>query len=786
MKKMKNRNYWLLILSLLGINCLTAQIQNNTAVYIGDNGESYLASGNYYFGATPAVTITSRTPSNYGKLSFAAGATWSGASDSHYIDGYARTYGNSSFVMPVGQSGVYAPAQVIPTTTTGVDAGYYRSGAGTIGNTLASTVNAISTVEYWNIKGSTSAIVAVSWRSSSNISTLTGGNINRLTIIGWNGTSWNEIPSVVDATSFLGGSSSLTTGSITSTSAVDLTTYNYFSLGTKGVSCADLITSSGITKTWNGSWSPSAPTLADPVIINAAYNGNLSCNSLVLNADITLANGQVVEIVNGASGSGKIIMASEASLVQRNDSASAPKIELTKVTNPMRRLDFVYLSSPINNPTTYFADLANSNKVAVNGNFGAQSLSPFYDFITYNAAGTTRITATASTTPVGIGHSAAVRSQAPYSTDQSTGAWYTEKYPISIKTSGDSNNGTVSIAIPPNGWIYVGNPYPSAINGEKLLDATGTNMRKALYFWTFNTPRVAWNNSGSNYTNADYATWNYTGGVAVCPTCQIPTGKIASMQSVLMRGIVPTASTLEITNCMRETTGNDNFFKVNKKVDDKFRLNLLGADESFCQTLIAYSENGTLGFDSGYDASKIASTTSSLTTLIGTTKCAIQTRSVFDDTDVVPLQIDTPVSQNLTISLATKEGIFTNGSVQIFLHDILLGIYHNLGQGPYQFVQSETSNNTRFEVVYRDATLGNQELTSVNALAFIKDQTFNAQAKIDMKQIIIYDMAGRKVQTYDNINASIINRPFYHAQGVYIAKIELTNGIVVSTKLINQ
>jgi hypothetical protein len=783
---MKNRNYWLLILSFLGTSCLTAQVQNNTSVYIADGTEAYLASGSFYFGNSPASTGTSRTSLVYGKLSFGAGATWAGASDSHYIDGYAGTWGNSSFVMPIGQSGVYAPVQVIPSASTGVDAAYFRSNPATIGSALANTVGAVSTIEYWNIKGSSSAIVSVSWRSSSNISVLTGGNINRLSILGWNGSSWNEIPSVVDTTSFLGGSSSLTTGSIASTSPVDLATYSYFTLGIKKPSCFELTPASGITKTWDGVWSPSEPTLADHAVINSAYSGSLSCNSLELHADITLANGQVAEIVNDVTGTGTIIMASEASVVQRNDLATAPKIEITKVTNPMRRLDYVYLSSPIDNPATYFADLANKNKVAVNGNFGTQTLSPFYDFTTYNAAGTARVAATAATTPIGTGHSASVRSQPPYSADQSPGAWYTEKYPISIKTSGPTNNGTISVAIPPNGWMYVGNPYPSAISGEKLLDAAGTNMRKTLYFWTFNTPRVSWSNTGSNYTNADYATWNYSGGVAACPTCQIPTGKIASMQSVLMRGIVPTASTLEITNCMRETSGNDNFFRTGSSVDNKFRLNLLGADNSFCQTLIVYSENGTLAYDSGYDGMKIASTTSSLTSLIGTTKCAIQTRPPFEDTDAVPLQVDTPVSQTLTVSLATKEGVFDHGNVPVYLHDILLGIYHNLSMGPYQFVQSETSNNSRFEVVYRNPTLGNPDLDTINALAFVKDQTFNAQAQIDMKQITIYDMAGRLIQTYNNINGTLINGPFHHAQGVYIAKIALTNGMVVAVKLINQ
>ena len=103
-----------------------------------------------------------------------------------------------------------------------------------------------------------------------------------------------------------------------------------------------------------------------------------------------------------------------------------------------------------------------------------------------------------------------------------------------------------------------------------------------------------------------------------------------------MRGIVPVASTLPITNCMRETTGNDNFFRSSDtNNDDKFRLNLTGDVDSFCQTLIGYSNDATLDYDNGLDAIKITSTTASITTLIGATKYAIQTRPAFQESDIV-------------------------------------------------------------------------------------------------------------------------------------------------------
>lgn len=765
---------------------LHAQVQNNESIYIADTGSFYLATENFNFGNVPAFTVTSRTPSVYGKLAFASGTSWSGASNIHYIDGYARFIGASAFTFPIGQSGVYAPARVVPTNSNGVDAAYYRNNPNIVGTTVDSGISSLSNIEYWDIRGtSVDATISISWRSSSNVETLTSSVLANLTIAGWNGTSWVAIPSTFDTISIFGSQSSLTEGSITTDSNVNLSTYTYFTLASLLNNCTPLIASSGDVKTWNGTWSPSIPTLADPVIINAPYSGNLACNSLTLNSDITLANGQVVEIVHGVSGSGKIIMSSEASVVQRNPSSLAPNIQMTKVTNPMRRYDYVFLSSPINNTTTYFSDLANKNNVAVNGNFGSQTMSAFESFRTFDAAGLAAINATAANSPVGRGFSASVRSLAPYSTSNTAGAWFTQKFPIHIKTTGIANNGNVSVTVPSNGWARIGNPYPSPIDGIELLDAVGSNVRKTLYYWTFNTPRQTIANPG-NYNNADFATWNLSGGVAVCPTCQVPTGRIATMQSVLVKASNATSTTFNITNCMRESTGNNNFFRLNTSTD-RFWLNLNGSSDSFSQTLIAYSENGTLGYDDGFDSQKMGGVLSSqLTTLIGSSRYAIQTRPEFFITDEVPVQVDQVNGETLTISIGNKEGIFNDASVNIFLYDTLLNQYHNLTQASYTYTPLVANDSDRFKIVYQTSALINPEYTAFNSIATINNEMLIIQANKTMLDITIYDITGKYICSYDAKNRNEFKSPFTYAEGFYIAKIKLESGEIVTQKLINR
>lgn len=778
------RYLFFLLAYLIGIHLTSAQMFNNGSMYIHDGVSVYVSSGTYYFANPSQGTFTSRG-SGPGVLAFGPGVNTVGESNAHFVDGYAATYEANSFVLPVGQSGVLAPLKVQSSANVETRAAYFRSTPTFVGSALAFSIASISNVEYWQLNGNQPTVIAISWRSSSNISGLVGGNLNRLTIAGWDGNAWNEIPSIIDNTSFSGTASSMTSGSITSITPIDLSTFTHFTLGVKAPSCLPLEIPSGITRTWNGTWDGPTPTLADAVVINAPYTGSLQCNSIVLNADVTVIDGQTLDIVNGATGPGKVIMSSEASLVQRNDSASAPNIQLTKVTNPMRRLDYVFLSSPINNMTTYMANLTNRFSTAVNGNFGLYPASAFYFFQTYNTTGTAYVTASASNVPIGKGLSAVVASQAPYATTTTAGSWFTEKYPVYIRTTGTTNNGVIPVSIPANGWLFLGNPYPSAISGEKLLDAVGSTMRKTLYFWTHSTPRASWNNSGSNYNNADFATWNYSGGVAACSGCQVPNGKIASMQSVLMRSITPTTTTLNLNNCLREVTGNDNFFRVTPT--DRFWLNLIGSNGSFCQALIAYSPSATVDEDQGYDSLKLGGATSaSLTSLIGSSRYAIQTRSSFEVSDEVPLQVDRPNVETLQIVLDSKEGVFSEGDVSIFLIDNLLGTSHNLTtDGPYSFVQSSLNDSTRFKIVYQTQLSTPEFSEGSKAFSYILENQFFAQASETIESIQIFDLNGRKVAHYPNINARLVQHPFQQAQGVYLVKIYLQNGFVYDQKLIN-
>ncbi|TDP61139.1 T9SS type A sorting domain-containing protein [Flavobacterium dankookense] len=765
-------------------NSLCGQSINSGTIYVSDNSEYFIQNGNLDFdNISNATTQTTRTDANYGKVSFTQNSGWINASDAHFLDGYGRSYSPDLFILPVGQSGIFAPVGVDPVNDLGIDGAYFASAPSAVGTTLGFGISSVSTTEYWRVLGSSSKIT-LTYRASSNATFISANNLPNLIIAGWNGTQWEEIPSSLDPVSILGGTSTLISGSITSTSEVNLATYQYFTLAGKD-GCAPLIASSGNIKTWNGGWSPSPPTLADPVIINSPYSGtSFVCNSLELNSNVTLADDTSVEIVNGVTGSGKIIMSSEAIVVQRNATSLAPNIELTKSTRPMRRYDYVYWGTPI--AGNFFSQL---NGAVAQGFITPGAFDLKYKFVPGPAPGNGWQNLT--TTETGKGYIMRVKQQAPFVDDATANA-------IDLKFAGVSNNGDVQVniiyntaATSPTSKTHhnlVANPYPSAIDAGLFLKEN-TDIDGVVYLWAAKTPYPG----TGNYTQADFAAWNLSGTVNTSPIPTEINGKIASGQGFIVRAL--NSGSVTFTNCMRLTStgSNGNFFRTSASEEttetkDKFKVNLTTSNNVFSQILIAYSENSTAGYDRLYDATKFSTSTSQLYSLLDdNTKLAINGKGVFDATDIVKLGLskDTSEVQEYSMTVSEKEGVFLTDDVKIYLHDKTLNQYHDFDNGAYSFFINGTATNDRFEVVYQTEALSNTDYDNIMADVFLTKEVVLGSANEIIESLAIYDVAGRLVENFKKVNNLQFSYPFHHAEGVYIAKLKLDNGKIFTKKLIN-
>ncbi len=55
-----------------------------------------------------------------------------------------------------------------------------------------------------------------------------------------------------------------------------------------------------------------------------------------------------------------------------------------------------------------------------------------------------------------------------------------------------------------------------------------------------------------------------------------------------------------------------------------------------------------------------------------------------------------------------------------------------------------------------------------------------------MEKVELFDVTGRKIESYNTENRKSIFKPFYHAEGIYIAQIKFSDGTTASAKLINK
>ncbi|MBD2699169.1 hypothetical protein IC229_00875 [Spirosoma sp. BT702] len=166
---------------------------------------------------------------------FAVGASHTGASDASHVNGYAEEAGHATFTFPIGNGTTYRSAGISSASTAvNYRAAYFSvnpssatlpTGAPFSTAARAAGVNAVSTVEYWDIDGSSAASITLSWNAASNLTTLTGGNPNLLIIVGWNGSQWVNLGRAG------GVSGTLTsTGTITATN-VTPDTYTAYTFG---------------------------------------------------------------------------------------------------------------------------------------------------------------------------------------------------------------------------------------------------------------------------------------------------------------------------------------------------------------------------------------------------------------------------------------------------------------------------------------------------------------------------------------------------------------------------
>ena len=596
---------------------------------------------------------------------------------------------------------------------------------------------------------------------------------------------------------------------------------------------------------WDGtSWS-ATPDITTAATINGNYNtsthGSFSACTLNINTGFTLTvnDSTYVAIENDVVVDGNMVVESKGAFVQNNDLATVTEngtITVEKYTPPLNAwYEYVYWSSPVVGET-------------IGSGLSDSDYRRRYKFNAQNFLDATKESNNNGAVDTGqddiddngndwqwVNGSTAMQSGVGYASTHDEIIFNSTpgSLPRTMKYTfeGPFNNGVVSVFVyrndaelNDNNWNLIGNPYPSAIDVVDFFDQnlyhsvnnpTGT-LEGNIYLWSHHTVPSSSNNGNEqiNFSTSDYAMINGSGGVAggdgetpdtKIPSCQgffVHYSNDGFVQSV--NGSVKQGEVI-FNNAMRvaDTNSNSKFFRVSgdkredKEIPNKLWINLTSDNGIFSQTLVSYLDGATDGDDgSYYDA--IKNTSSGVAAFLYTSisesskKYAIQGKEKnslsLNENIKLGFKTSINVATLYKLSISKLEGGFL-GSHNIFLKDNLLQKVHDLSSSDYTFSSDVGEFNNRFQIVFNDNALTfNEALHDDFSVSIIDlgNDLVNFKTSNDLKiaNIKIYDTFGRELynfeaqKTSENYNLSKLTNT------MYISKITLSNGAVITKKAI--
>ncbi|MDD7888157.1 T9SS type A sorting domain-containing protein [Flavivirga sp. 57AJ16] len=599
---------------------------------------------------------------------------------------------------------------------------------------------------------------------------------------------------------------------------------------------------SAITTTWSsGTWSNGLPSLGKHVIIDDDYDTSVggiqtsfSACSITLNPgyNLNIANATYIEVDNDlvVDTDSHLTVQPYGSFIQNNDAGA---ITVNGDINVIKRTSFInawyeytYWSSPVSGETigTALAESQPGRRYS----FNASQFNDAYAETNNNNVfvlgqddfddeGNDWQSVDSSTPMVpGVGY-AAMHSKTGFP------PLFPPPYQFDYTFEGPFNNGVINVPVYRNdvttldfNWNLIGNPYPSAIDIDAFMTQNmypAGPLEGAIYFWSQYMPpsSTANGNEDLNFSAADYAVYNVGVGGIQGGDPTTPNGFIPSGQAFLVSfsDTYPTSTgTVVFNNSMRSLSlspDNSQFFKTanskskNNSTSNKLWIDLTSDNGIFNQILIGYVEGATNNDDgSFYDANKIVApkTPASLYSTIKNSvkKFVIQGKAVnsldADETIALGFTTNIDVATLYTLSIAQLQGDFLTNNT-IYLKDNVLDKVHNLSESEYTFTSNPGEFNNRFTVMFNNNALTTKETAlEANALKIVDLDNelvrFTTSKNLKIRTVSVFDLLGRLLYKFKGQNSTETYNLSKLKNTIYIAKVTLSNDMVITRKSVKK
>ncbi|PWI30107.1 hypothetical protein DI383_06470 [Flavobacteriaceae bacterium LYZ1037] len=388
---------------------------------------------------------------------------------------------------------------------------------------------------------------------------------------------------------------------------------------------------------------------------------------------------------------------------------------------------------------------------------------------------------------------------------------------------GKPNNGDVILPLHVGNDYLVGNPYASAIDAEQFIKDNGPRFDSdtgdliseplisgTLYLWQ--------HYGGGSHNSSDYqggyGTYNYSGGVPAAawgnPNPDVAlsgTGtKMPNRFIPVGQGFFVTGNSSGIINFnngqrrfQKEGSNSSVYIKqtANSKTTDnytdsriKIRLGFNSINTIHRQLLLTEDSRATLGKDWGFDGLLYRNQTDDMYWILDDEKYTIQAINEISENTVLPIGIHTsdPGLNNIVIDILEN----VPDTIDIYLHDKDLGIYHDLRASKYEIFLNAGEYLDRFEVTFTDQILGIEETEIVNSLqvSYVNtNETITIQNPqlVTIKSVEMFNILGQSIFTIDNVSTEIhTNIKTNNLNvGTYIIKLQTETGEINNKVLVN-
>jgi hypothetical protein len=363
---------------------------------------------------------------------------------------------------------------------------------------------------------------------------------------------------------------------------------------------------------------------------------------------------------------------------------------------------------------------------------------------------------------------------------------------------GKPNDGTINIPVLLGEWTLTGNPYPSAIDLQAFLIAE-LNCTGTAYFWeqdkTVNSHNLAdykggygTYSSGNLYVRAPFYSYDAEGN-EISGTNLTNGGDYKRKYAPIGQGFMiegKANGNVQMKNSYRtfvkEAVGNNSEFARVKNVKTtaatttdlpQIRFNTLLNNGPVSQMVLAFDPTSTDGVDRADSYSPNDGPANNYF-VINDNEYIIE---------VMPFGIDKKIPVGFRNNAQANYKITVNEMLNIpevtnvYLHDKTTDLYYDIKNSLYDLTLPAGTYNTRYEITFKNGTLGVDAIESQRFLVqqdnVNKNLTINNPSQIELANCSLYDVVGRLVFSNDKLGADTIYRFSTSdlSNGIYIVKL---------------